>query len=445
MPSPSGRYMSSSTRSGRSRSSASRRLRAVERDADDLEPGHRAHELRVQLGDPEVVVDDEHPDGPARSRADPGRAPLQHAARGRRRAPRRGRRPRPRRRAASPAAAAGGLPGEREAQPVRPAVVGARGPAVVEGVPDRLARQAGAAVGDREAQGRPVRGQRDLDPRGPPRPLRRRADRVVDEVAEHGDDVERPQDAGRQPGVLREHDRTPRSAAADALAASSPRTYGSRTGPSSLPSGSTRSSCRYSAAWSTAPSWSRPPSACSRLVCSWACARSASNSARTVSSSRPRSSRSVRSRRVSTRPRSRPARVTGASVTTSTRSPASTTWSCAPAVSSPSRAGSTSASGVPGTSGAPSSRRAASLASAIRPAVSTASTPVLHPVQHRLVLEHEVGELGRLEAERLALEPAHEQQHADRAEQQRDEGEAGGAAQQLHEPGVHLAARRCRR
>src|SRR5258708_3072045 len=85
---------------------------------------------------------------------------------------------------------------------------------------------------------------------------------------------------------------------------------------------------------SSRPSSMSPPTTCSLFENSWAWARNACASSRTVSSSRNTPSSSVRSRSVTTAPTSEPRIVTGRRFTTSVRSRASTTWSRPEAVPS---------------------------------------------------------------------------------------------------------------
>lgn len=194
---------------------------------------------------------------------------------------------------------------------------------------------------------------------------------------------------------------TPRSAATVALPTRSEASSGSctfsvtcsavaRWTPTTSVTNSTASSCISSS--------SSPRRVCSRLACSWSWARSASIRPWVESSSRPRYSSSVRSRRVTTAPPSsvgiRLARRTRLPRTVTRSSPVTRPASTSVVRPSPSA----SSSCRPAASGPrPSSRWASSFRSLMRPVRSSAMTPsrMLCSIASRSVSSAEISENAR--------------------------------------------------
>ena len=141
-------------------------------------------------------------------------------------------------------------------------------------------------------------------------------------------------------------------------------------------------------------------------------------------SSRSSISSSVRSRSVTTAPTSRPRTVTGIRFATSTRSLTSTTWSGPSTepldhvahVARRKDVGERAAR--PPTSSRSSRRFASSFTRITRPGRIGRDDPLADPVQHRLALLEQGGDLRRLEAEGLPLDPAREQERPEHAERE---------------------------
>ena len=169
-----------------------------------------------------------------------------------------------------------------------------------------------------------------------------------------------------------------------------------------------------------------PLTTCMRLLNSCACARRVSVVLLVRSSSRWSSSISVRSRIVATQPMWRPRLRTGIRLTVSTRPRTGMTWS----VSSrrvPSKIW--AARPVASTSCERAARGRLGYAEQVRRLVVDHGDPLvevdgehalLDAVQQGLALLDEAGDLARLEAERLPLDPPGEQQRPEHPEQARD-------------------------
>lgn len=203
----------------------------------------------------------------------------------------------------------------------------------------------------------------------------------------------------RVPGAMRSE--TPRSADTVALPTRSAASSGSWTRSvtcSAVARWTPTTSVTNSIASSCISSSSRPRRVCSRLACSWSWARSASIRPRVESSSRPRCSSSVRSRRVATAPPSsvgiRLASRTRLPRTVSRSSPTTRPASTSAVRPSPSA----SSSGRPAASGPrPSRRWASSFSSRMRPVLSRATTPsrMLWSIASRSVSSAEMSEKAR--------------------------------------------------